>query len=133
VDLVRKKLGRKGEDLAVKFLRKNGYKILARNYSCKLGEIDAVAYNDGVVCFIEIKARTASARPGADDHGGPEAGVDRSKRKKMSRAAVAYLRDKRLEDVECRFDVVSVILPAAGGKPRIEIFKDAFVPDVRYS
>lgn len=50
-------LGKKGEDISVKFLKKQGYEIIERNYRCSLGEVDIVAKDKNILCFVEVKAR----------------------------------------------------------------------------
>ena len=57
----KKELGQKGEDLALRFLKKNGYRIYTTNYSCKLGEIDIIAKEKDTLAFIEVKTRTSTA------------------------------------------------------------------------
>ncbi|RLA78466.1 MAG: YraN family protein [Deltaproteobacteria bacterium] len=115
----RKELGFTGEELAVKYLRKRGYKILERNYRCPLGEIDAVALKDGFLVFVEIKTRRTSL------FGPPQEAVDARKRKKLKHLALHYLSEKRLgERLPLRFDVVAVDL--SRGEPSVELIPDAF-------
>jgi putative endonuclease len=98
------KPGRAGEDAAVRFLRRRGYRILERNYRCPAGEIDVVAEQDGVLCFIEVKSRSTLA------FGTPAEAVDRRKQRHLARAAAHYLMVHVPDgQVACRFDVVSVL------------------------
>ena len=118
-----KSLGRKSEELAVAFLRKNGYRILERNYSCRSGEIDVVACEGDTICFVEVKSRRS------EDYGAPETGVTRSKMRRITNVALCYLTQKRVQDADCRFDVVSVLMKES--KPEIELFRGAFYPEIQ--
>jgi len=111
-------LGRRGEALAARELRRRGYAILERRWRCRIGEIDIVARDGEVLVVVEVKARSRS------DYGPPVDAVDRDKRVKRERLALAYLQAKRRRDVAVRFDVIGVTF-AAGAKPRIEVFPDA--------
>jgi putative endonuclease len=118
----RKALGSKGEELAVQYLKKKGYKIIERNYRCQGGEIDLIARERDTLVFVEIKARSSL------DFGLPQDAVDRFKQKKICQVATAYLAEHRLtEDITMRFDVVAVRLSPLG--PDIELIKDAFQID----
>jgi putative endonuclease len=115
----RKVLGARGEDLAVKYLKKKGYKVIERNYRCQLGEIDLIARQGDTLVFVEIKSRSS---PG---FGLPQEAVDRFKQDKLIEVARAYLAERRLtEDITMRFDVVAVRLTPSG--PDIELIQDAF-------
>lgn len=111
-------LGRSGEDLAEIFLKKSGYKILARNYRSKLGEVDIIARESDCICFIEVKARNTA------DFGLPKEAVAAKKQRQISKAALVYLKEKKLLDAKARFDVVSVLLD--GSSPKIELIRNAF-------
>ncbi len=111
-------LGRRGEALAARELRRRGYAILERRWRCRIGEIDILARDGEVLVVVEVKARTRS------DYGPPIDAVDRDKRRKLEKLARAYLQAKRLRDVAVRFDLVGVTFPA-GEKPRVEVFPDA--------
>ncbi|MFA5145443.1 MAG: YraN family protein [Candidatus Omnitrophota bacterium] len=114
-------LGKTGEDLAVGFLRESGYKIIARNYKTRLGEIDIVAREKGVVCFVEVKTRSS------DRFGLPQEAVLRSKQRQISKAALEFLKNNDLLGQSARFDVVSVVLAAEGQK--IDLIRNAFELD----
>lgn len=114
-------LGRAGEDLAAEALRSRGYRILERNYRCPLGEIDCVALHRGTVVFLEVKTRSGPA------YGPPHEAVDRRKRRKLTRLAQYFVRERRLEGVPLRFDVVAVVWD--GPAPRVEVFENAFEAD----
>jgi putative endonuclease len=93
--------GKKGEDYAVKFLKKNGYQILERNYSAKTGEIDIIAEKDDAIIFIEVKTRSSDA------YGAGFEAVTNAKQNKIIRTAQFYIMEKKLEKL-CRFDVISI-------------------------
>lgn len=113
-----KRLGALGEDLAAKHLQERGYRILERNYRCRVGEIDCVAVKDRTLVFLEVKARSHGG------YGGPLEAVDARKRRKVTRVAQCYLLEKNLHDVPQRFDVVAVWFE--GGRPRVEVYENAF-------
>lgn len=112
--------GTRGEKIAVKFLKKNGYKILQRNYNARFGEIDVIGYDRGTVCFIEVKTRQSQS------FGPPELAVTQAKRNHIIKAAQKYIRENKLEDVCCRFDVVSVQLSNDGKSQEVSLIKNAF-------
>jgi putative endonuclease len=111
------RLGEKGEGLAVKFLKKKGYKIIERNYRTPVGEIDIIAVDGETLAFIEVKTRESMA------YGQPFEAVNLFKRRKISNVALLYL--KKLKELPpCRFDVVSINYK--DGKPELELIMDAF-------
>ena len=114
----RRKLGDQGEDLAAVALKKQGYKIVERNYVTPLGEIDLIAKQKGVLVFIEVKTRK-SGRFGA-----PAEAVHPAKQTKLRRLADYYLKQNRLGEVPVRFDVVSIVIEQVGH--RLEVIQDAF-------
>lgn len=111
-------LGIKGEDLAVGFLKKKGYKILSRNYKTPLGEIDIIAEDGETLVFVEVKTRTD------DSFGLPFEAVDHRKKEKLRKVALYYLKNIRKKDAPSRFDVLSI--QAGSGKNEIEHITDAF-------
>ncbi|MFL6519081.1 MAG: YraN family protein [Chthoniobacterales bacterium] len=114
------RLGARGENLACRFLKKNGYKILYRNFKGRTGgEIDVVCRDRDTLVFAEVKTRTS------EDFGRPLDAVDRDKRKRISRGGLAWLRLLDDPDILFRFDVVEVII-AEGAEPRLEILRNAF-------
>jgi len=115
---IRRQLGDSGEDLAAKVLKKQGYKILERNYRTPLGEVDIIARHRGVLVFIEVKTRT-SARFGT-----AQEAVHPGKQARLRKLADYYLKKKRLGEVAVRFDVVGILWQE--GKPQIEVIQDAF-------
>ena len=121
----RQEFAKSGEQAAAGFLRANGYKIIARNYKNKFGEIDIVAREKDTWVFVEVKARRS------ESFGPPEAAVDKFKQGQISRAALMFLKENKLLEEKARFDVVS--LRYAGQLPRINLIKNAFELDDRYS
>lgn len=113
-----RELGEKGETIAVRYLKKRGYRILEKNYVCKMGEIDLIAREKGTLVFIEVKTR------GSIRFGPPEMAVDKRKQEQLSRAALFFLKEKGLVDEKARFDVVAIRLGPEGEE--IELIQDAF-------
>jgi putative endonuclease len=112
-------LGRRGEDVAARHLKRRGYKILGRHVCLPSGELDLVALDGDTVVFVEVKTRES------DQHGDPSDAVTPAKQRRLTRLAVTFLKRYGLHDRPARFDVVAVTWPP-GEKPRIEHFKNAF-------
>ena len=93
--------GKEGEKIAADFLKKNGYRIIDKNFRCPLGEIDIVAREKGAIVFVEVKTRKSSQL------GYPEQAVGVRKQKKMSQLALWYLQKQKIIDTGARFDVVA--------------------------
>lgn len=113
-------VGTEGEQLAVKFLKKDGYKILQRNYRCRSGEIDVVCYDHGTIVFVEVKTRYS------EKYGPPELSVTEAKKNQIVKVALHYAAEKKIEGVDLRFDVVSISYPPIKKQPTITLFKNAF-------
>jgi putative endonuclease len=113
-------LGQRGEALAAKYLRRLGYKIVARGNRGALGEIDLVAVDGRTVVFVEVKTRRSQ------DAGHPADAVDYDKQRRLTRLAVGYLRRHNLLEYPARFDVIAITWPAGRGKPTIEHIRQAF-------
>lgn len=111
--------GKRGEELALSFLRKKGYRIVERGYRTRFGEIDIIAYDGEVLCFIEVKVRRS------DKKGLPEEAIPSWKRERIRRMAEGYLGSKGFSDIPCRFDVVAIYSPERG-RVEINLIKDAF-------
>ncbi len=112
-------LGKLGEEQAVARLKKEGYRVLARNYRNTFGEIDIIAQDGRTLCFVEVRTRTK------DWHGHPFESISSIKQRKIIRAARGYLSERDADDIEARFDVVAVI-PSENGSFTIELIKNAF-------
>lgn len=109
--------GKSSEDKALSYLRGQGYKILEANYKNKLGEIDIIGKDDGRFCFIEVKSRSSVI------FGLPKEAVSRHKQYKISKIAIAYLKERGLLNRPCRFDVLSIL---GQDYSQFELIKDAF-------
>ncbi|MEW6198146.1 MAG: YraN family protein [Planctomycetota bacterium] len=114
-------LGRDGERLAERFLRRQGLKLVLRRYSTPVGELDLVMRDGETVVFVEVKTLRSRAYSEPQD----KVGVD--KRRRITRAAEWVIRQRRWSDQPCRFDVVAVTVPPKG-EPQVEHFPDAFEP-----
>jgi putative endonuclease len=117
--LARIKSGKIGEKLAVSYLQGEGYKIIERNYRTKLGEIDIIADCKGCTCFVEVRAKNSPA------FGLPEETILKKKQLQISKAALAYIKQFKLEDKSCRFDVVC-IEGVESLMPQVRLIKNAF-------
>ena len=111
-------LGREGEQIAERYLKKKGYKLVERNYRCLGGELDLIVLDRQVIVFVEVKTRID------DRFGGPLESVHRHKQQRMIRAAQFFLSQQRLHHREARFDVVGVSF--IGREPAIEHIQNAF-------
>jgi putative endonuclease len=112
-------LGRRGEDLAHRYLRSCGYMVVARNYRPAGGEVEAdiVARQGETIVFVEVKSRASV------DFGSPDRAIGGDKRKNIVRAARAYATRAGIEWNQVRFDTISVVLT---DPPTIVHQKDAF-------
>jgi putative endonuclease len=113
-------LGRLGEDAALRRYRDLGYSLLARNWRCKVGEIDLVVSRAGVVVFCEVKTRSSGA------YGGGFESVTQRKQAKVRSVAVQFLAWNGVTPRAIRFDVASVAVRARGGAFDVHLFEDAF-------
>jgi putative endonuclease len=118
---VHQRTGRRGEEDAYFFLRRLGYVVVARNFRSprRRGEIDLIAWDSDVLCFVEVKTRTTrDVKPA-------EAAVDRDKQRGLAAVADEYLRHVA-PSCRWRFDVVTVYYEAQSSQPLIELFRNAF-------
>ena len=113
-NLYKKLLGLKGEKIAEKALKKQGYKVLLNNYVTPFGEADLVCEKNGSLFFVEVKTRTSNK------FGTPAQAVDYKKQKKYRDIASYYLNSKKLSDVSVSFIVVEVL------NDEVNIITDAF-------
>ena len=111
-------LGKIGEDLACKEIKRLGYKKIIRNYRCPLGEIDVIAKDGDTLVFLEIKTRKKGNLVYAKE------AVNERKKRQISKVALAYLKDNDMNEIKARFDVVAVSF--RGKEPEIEIIRNAF-------
>ena len=112
-------LGRRGEDLAHRFLRRQGYTIVARNYRLAAGdaEADIIAWDGDTLAFVEVKSRRT------DEFGAPDRAVDQEKQHHIESAAREFARRAGIPWHRVRFDIVNVLLTRP---PSVVHLKDAF-------
>ncbi len=123
-------LGRRGEELAAAYLQQEGFTIAASNFRVPAGrnrndvvisvELDLIAYEGPILCFVEVKTRTSAW------FAAPSANVDRRKQRQIMRAARAYRRMFGLSNVPYRYDVLSIVWPGESdlNRPEIELLRD---------
>src|SRR3954470_22530280 len=102
----RRWFGTRSERAAARFLRRKGYRVVARNYTCPLGELDLVALDGACLVFVEVRS-TESADPTV-----AAASVDLEKQRRLTRLALHFLQRKNLLNRAARFDVLAVSWPA---------------------
>jgi len=114
-------LGKKGEEVAVRYLKLNHYDIKEKNWRFRKNEIDIIAQKDNVIVVVEVKTRTS------EYFENPKEAVTRKKQKFIILAADAYIQEKEI-DLETRFDIVAVTI--INGQTKIEHIQDAFQPSL---
>ncbi len=123
---LRRWFGTRSERAAARYLRRLGYRIVARNFRCPLGEIDLVALDGDCIVFVEVRSTETGelARPAAS--------VDREKQRRLTRLALFYLKQKGLLDRAARFDVLAIRWPADRGEPTMAHYPNAFEATDRF-
>ncbi len=111
------RVGKQGEEIAEKYLKKQGYKILNKNFRCKQGEIDLIASDKNEIVIIEVKTRTSNT------YGNPADAVDIRKQRHIYNAAQYYLYKNKLETKQIRIDVIEIYIE--GKKIKINHIKKA--------
>jgi putative endonuclease len=111
-------IGSRGEDAAADAYRRRGYRVVARNWRCRIGELDLIVERRGVLVFCEVKSRRDSA------FGGGYEAVTWRKRAKLRGLAEAFLQATGARPRAIRFDVASVAVRS--GRSAVELFEDAF-------
>ena len=111
-------LGKKGEDLAVDFLRKKGYKIVTRNFHYQKAEVDIIARKGNILAVVEVKTRSTP------DFGNPEEFLKARQIQRLVKAVDFFVNEHQM-DVEIRFDIIAIIKNKAGTK--IEHLENAFL------
>lgn len=119
--ILNKLLGNRGERAAAKYLKQQGYRILARQSRSRIGEIDLIALEGDTVVFVEVKTRTSQAA------GHPMEAITYAKRRQLTRTALGWLKRNQLLDCRSRFDVVAITWQP-GSAPLIEHVRNAFEP-----
>lgn len=116
----RRWFGSRSERAAAKFLKKLGYRILKRNYTCPLGELDIIALDGTTLVFVEVRSTEATTDEG------PAHSVGHAKQQRLTRLALYFLQQKGLLTRQARFDVLTVSWPADQKVPMIHHWKTAF-------
>ena len=116
----RRWFGTRSERAAARYLRRQGMRVLARNVNTRFGEIDLVALDAGCVVFVEVRSTEG------DDPARPAESVDEAKQRRLTDAALDYLRRNRLLDYPARFDVLAISWPAGRREPTVEHHRHAF-------
>jgi putative endonuclease len=111
-------IGSRGEDAAAEAYRRRGYRVVARNWRCRLGELDLIVERRGVLVICEVKSRRGGA------FGSGYEAVTRRKRAKLRALAEAFLQTSGARPHAVRFDVASVAV--RGERSSVEVFEDAF-------
>jgi putative endonuclease len=113
--------GGRGEQIALQYLIKKGYRLLASNYAAKCGEIDLIVYNEKFIVFVEVKMRRGM------EYGHPLEMVTPSKQKKLRKTAEHFLLKNPRTTLQPRLDVIAIDAPG-GGFEGVEIthIEDAF-------
>ena len=114
----RLELGKFGEELAYKKIKRLGYKKIIRNYRCSLGEVDLIANDGDTLVFIETKTRKGKSVGYAKE------AVNARKKLQLSKVALFYMKSNNCCETKARFDVIAISL--VGGKPLIEVVQNAF-------
>ncbi len=112
--------GKRGERAAERYLRQRGYRIVARGYRDRHGELDLIAVQHRAVIFIEVKSRRSHSK------GHPVEAVDHRKQCQIARLALAYMKRHHLLEFAVRFDIVAITWPAGRRRPEILHILDAF-------
>ena len=116
----RRWFGSRSERAAAAFLKRQGYRIIARNYCCPQGELDLVAVDGGYIVFVEVRST------GTTDLTKTAASVDFAKQRRLTNLALHFLQQRRLLDRPARFDVLILSWPADRNKPLISHHRQAF-------
>lgn len=116
---LRKLLGDRGERAAVRYLKRLGYRILARQSLSRIGEIDIIALDGDCIVFVEVKTRSSEVA------GRPEEAVTPAKQQQLARAALAWLKRRGLLEARSRFDVISIVWKPSEA-PVITHYRHAF-------
>jgi putative endonuclease len=116
-------LGQRGERAAARYLKRQGMRVLLRGYRTRLGEIDLIVRDGETLVFVEVKSRR---------QGSPAEAVTPEKERRLTNAALQFLRKYNLLEQRSRFDIVAVVWPHDRKTPTIEHFRNAFEPVGRW-
>jgi putative endonuclease len=112
-------IGKIGEEIALKFIKKLGYEVLEQNWRFRKYEVDLIALDKETLVVIEVKTRKSDA------FGSPDVFVDKKKQRLLIKAVNEYINQKQLEN-EIRFDIISVLYD--NNQEKVEHIKEAFYP-----
>lgn len=117
---LRRLFGDRGEKAAAKFLKRKGYRVLAKQFGTRWGELDLICLDGESIVFVEVKTRRSAATTQ------PAEAVDRRKQMHLTKAALFWLKQNQLLEHRARFDIVAVVWPDDARQPQIEHFENAF-------
>lgn len=120
--LSKEELAKKGEEMAADFLKERGFEIIDQNYRHGHGELDIIAVDpkDGFTVFVEVKTRHNL------NFGEPEYAITKNKQRQIKKIAELYLYDKEIDNIDCRFDVIAILLKDEDN-PVINHYENAFL------
>ncbi len=113
-------VGRRGEEEAFTFLKKNNFRVVEQNFRCRLGEVDIIAWDQEQLVFVEVRARTSYSFASAEET------VNARKQQKLRKLAMYYLSIIIRKEISCRFDVVTVLFDNKGNVMKINHYQGAF-------
>ena len=116
----RKQLGQKGEEAACQYLKNNGYRILCRNYSCSIGEIDIVAQEGEYLVFVEVRSKSSAG------FGLAQESITSRKQFRLRQLAWCFLKSEGRTGSDCRFDVIAIEFDGDDRVKRLEHIENAF-------
>ena len=111
-------VGRKGEELAAKYLKKKGFRVLEKNFKNRFGEIDLIVFKKGLLVFVEVKTRVGSV------DFNPEWAINFNKVSRVQKMAQVFLAQNKIDYQDLRIDVVCVCLNEAGKLFKIDHYKN---------
>lgn len=120
MSLRRLALGKKGEEVAANYLKKQGYRILKTNYRCRMGELDIIARKKDTIVFVEVRSRSSKR------FGLPQESIGPAKQRKIRAVASYYLQSLSKPLPKVRFDVLALYFSPNGQFLSLEHFKNAF-------
>jgi len=119
----RQEVGKLGEQIAHRYLKKHGYRIREKGFRCRHGEIDIIAQKKDCIVFVEVRARTGL------DFGTPEESLTRAKKRRLIASALTYTSTHQDLPAHWRIDVVAIELDDQGKTRRIELIENAVEQD----
>jgi putative endonuclease len=124
--LDRREVGKLGEKIAQKFLKKRGFRIRETGFRCTQGEIDIIAEKKDCLIFVEVRTKSSL------DFGSPEESITRAKKERLVASALSYTSTHSRLPPLWRIDIVAVELDERGKTKRVELIENAVEPDSRF-